>query len=188
MLFRSLDGEQVARAIEDASLFAEADPYRAATHNKGIMNGIDAVAIATGQDWRALEAGAHAFVALDGQYGPMARWWLEGETLVGELDIPMSVGIVGGPIRLHPMVKTLLSMLRVESAAELGSILAAVGLAQNLAAIKALGTTGIQKGHMALHARSVAATAGASGELVEEIAAQIITEKCVKVEIGRAHV
>lgn len=181
----SEDGEATARAIESASLFAEVDPYRAVTHNKGIMNGIDAVAIATGQDWRAIEAGAHAFVALDGQYGPMARWWLEGEALVGELDIPMAVGIVGGPIRLHPMVKALLSMLRVETAGELGSVLAAVGLAQNLAAIKALGTTGIQRGHMALHARSVAATAGAEGDVVEQIAAQLVAEKCVKVERAR---
>jgi hydroxymethylglutaryl-CoA reductase len=185
LAWQGFSGTEVADGIIRASEFAECDPYRAATHNKGIMNGIDAVAIATGQDWRAIEAGAHAFVALDGQYGPMARWWLEGESLVGELDIPMAVGIVGGPIRLHPMVKALLSMLRVETAGELGSVLAAVGLAQNLAAIKALGTTGIQKGHMALHARSVAATAGAEGEVVEQIAAQLMAEKCVKVERAR---
>lgn len=185
LAWQGFSGAEVAEGIVRASEFAECDPYRAATHNKGIMNGIDAVAIATGQDWRAIEAGAHAFVALDGQYGPMARWWLEAETLVGELDIPMSVGIVGGPIRLHPMVKALLSMLRVETAGELGCVLAAVGLAQNLAAIKALGTTGIQKGHMALHARSVAATAGAAGEVVEQIAALLIAEKSVKVERAR---
>ena len=185
LAWQGFTGEEVAEGIVRASEFAELDPYRAATHNKGIMNGIDAVAIATGQDWRAIEAGAHAFVALDGQYGPMARWWLEDNVLVGELDIPMSVGIVGGPIRLHPMVKALLSMLRVESAGELGSVLAAVGLAQNLAAIKALGTTGIQKGHMALHARSVAATAGAEGDAVEQIADILIAERCVKVERAR---
>jgi hydroxymethylglutaryl-CoA reductase len=178
-------GEEVAEGIVRASEFAEVDPYRAATHNKGIMNGIDAVAIATGQDWRAIEAGAHAFAALDGQYRPMARWWREQGELVGEIDIPMAVGIVGGPIRLHPMVKTLLALLGVESAAELGCVMAAVGLAQNLAAIKALGTTGIQKGHMALHARSVAATAGATGDLVEEVAQQLMREGVIKVERAR---
>jgi hydroxymethylglutaryl-CoA reductase len=146
------------------------------------MNGIDAVAIATGQDWRAIEAGAHAFAAAGSQYGPLARWWIDGTDLVGKLDVPMAVGTVGGPIRLHPTVSTLLAILDVASAAELACVLGSVGLAQNLSALKALGSTGIQKGHMALHARSVAATAGAVGADVDRIANQMIDEGEIKVE------
>lgn len=185
MAWQGFSGTEVAEGVARASEFAEADPYRAATHNKGIMNGIDAVAIATGQDWRAIEAGAHAFAASGPQYGPLARWWIDGSDLVGEIDIPMAVGTVGGPIRLHPTVATLLGILDVESAAELGCVLGAVGLAQNLSALKALGSTGIQKGHMALHARSVAATAGAVGDAVERIADQLIAEGEIKVERAR---
>lgn len=176
-------GEEVAEGIVNASVFAETDPYRAATHNKGIMNGIDAVALATGQDWRALEAGAHAFAAVEGRYRPLARWSMaDPHTLVGELDLPLAVGIVGGPIRLHPTVRVLLDMLGVESARELACVMGSVGLAQNLGAIKALGSTGIQRGHMALHARSVAATAGACGPEVEVIAQAMIGERTIKVE------
>lgn len=184
LAWHGFDGADVAEGIAQASLFAERDPYRAATHNKGIMNGVDAVAIATGQDWRALEAGAHAFASLEGRYGPLARWRHDGErgVLEGVLDMPMAVGTVGGPIRLHPVVQAMHRMLAVESAGELGCVMGAVGLAQNLAAIKALGTTGIQKGHMALHARSVAATAGARGAEVEVLAERMIALGAIKVE------
>ena len=182
LAWQGFSGRDVADGVVRASEFAEVDPYRAATHNKGIMNGIDAVAIATGQDWRAIEAGAHAFAAAGPQYGPLARWTIEEDDLVGEIDIPMAVGTVGGPIRLHPTVATLLAVLDVSSAAELGCVLGAVGLAQNLSALKALGSTGIQKGHMALHARTVAATAGAVGDAVERIATRLIEEGEIKVE------
>ncbi len=180
--WQEFDGDYVARGVVAASEFAEADPYRAATHNKGIMNGIDAVALATGQDWRAIEAGAHAYAAISGHYGPMARWWLERGELVGEIDIPMAVGIVGGPIRLHPTVKANLDLMGVTSAAELACVMGAVGLAQNLAAIKALGSTGIQRGHMALHARSVAMTAGATAQEAEFVATELIRTGSIKVE------
>jgi hydroxymethylglutaryl-CoA reductase len=180
--WKSWSGETVAQGIVQASEFAEVDPWRAATHNKGIMNGIDAAAIAVGQDWRAIEAGAHAFAARDGTYGPLATWWMDEGHLVGEIDVPMAVGTVGGPIRLHPMVRANLEMLGVDSAAQLAEVLGAVGLAQNLAAIKALGTTGIQQGHMALHARSVAATAGACGDEVDRVAAIMVARGDIKVE------
>lgn len=182
LAWKDFDGETVMNGILRAAEFAERDPYRASTHNKGIMNGIDAAAIATGQDWRAIEAGAHAWVGLGDSYGPMAKWWREGDTLVGELDVPMAVGTVGGPIRLHPTVQALIRMLDIQDARELAAILGAVGLAQNLGAIKALGTTGIQRGHMALHARSVAATAGASSEEVNLIAERLIALGDIKVE------
>ncbi|TVR03674.1 MAG: hydroxymethylglutaryl-CoA reductase, degradative [Deltaproteobacteria bacterium] len=185
LAWHGFPGDEVARAIERASVFAEQDPYRAATHNKGIMNGIDAVAIATGQDWRAIEAGAHAFAASDGTYGPLARWTLLPDgCLEGVLDMPMAVGTVGGPIRLHPVVQAMHRMLDVRGAADLACVLGSVGLAQNLAAIKALGTTGIQKGHMALHARSVAATAGALGDEVELVAAELIAAGQIKVAVA----
>ena len=185
LAWKTYSGAQVADGVVRASRFAEACPYRAATHNKGIMNGIDAVALATGQDWRAIEAGAHAWAARDGRYGPLARWWLEDDHLIGEIDVPMAVGLVGGPIRLHPRVQLLLRLLDVGSAADLACVLGSVGLAQNLAAIKALGTTGIQAGHMALHARSVAATAGATGDLVEQVAAELVASGDIKVERAR---
>jgi len=151
------DGAAVARRIHLASLFAEEDPYRAATHNKGIMNGLDAVALATGNDWRALEAGAHAFAARNGQYSALARWHVNGSgELVGEIELPLAVGIVGGGTTSHPTVAVLRRILGVETARELREVMAAVGLAQNLAALRALATDGIQKGHMALHARRTA--------------------------------
>ena len=191
LAWKDYDGETVLNGILRAAEFAERDPWRAATHNKGIMNGIDAAAIATGQDWRAIEAGAHAWVGLRESYGPIARWWRDGDHLVGELDIPMAVGIVGGPTRLHPTVKAMLRMLDIQDARELAAVLGAVGLAQNLGAIKALGTTGIQKGHMALHARSVAATAGAVDDEVNAIADALIATGDIKVnraqELLRAH-
>lgn len=180
--WKKFEGRDVAEGVEQASLFAETDPYRAATHNKGVMNGIDAVAIATGQDWRAIEAGAHAWAARDGQYKPLSTWRMDGDVLVGQIDLPMAVGIVGGPIRLHPTVRILLDLMGIESAAQLASALAAVGLAQNLAALKALSTQGIQTGHMSLHARSVAATAGVPPSLVDTVAAKLIANGDVKTE------
>ncbi|MCB9533090.1 MAG: hydroxymethylglutaryl-CoA reductase, degradative [Myxococcales bacterium] len=185
LAWQGFSGAEVAEGVAQASAFAEADPYRAATHNKGVMNGIDAAAVAVGQDWRAIEAGAHAYAARDGVYGPMATWRVDGGHLVGEIDIPMALGIVGGPTRVHPTVQVLLSMLGVESAAELACVFASVGLAQNLAALKALASTGIQRGHMALHARSVAATAGATGAVAERIAARLIEEGRIKVDRAR---
>jgi hydroxymethylglutaryl-CoA reductase len=155
-------GSAVAERIAGAWRFAWADPYRAATHNKGVMNGVDAVAVATGNDWRAVEAGAHAWCCRDGQYRPMTRWQVKDGTLYGSIEIPMQLGTVGGPIRVHPTVQSNLRMLGASGARELCAIAAAVGLAQNLGALRALATEGIQAGHMRMHARTVAATAGAT--------------------------
>jgi hydroxymethylglutaryl-CoA reductase len=180
-----MPGEAIAQGIYQASRFALADPYRAATHNKGIMNGIDSVAIATGQDWRAIEAGAHAFACRDGQYRPLSTWHVDDGYLVGRIELPMSLGTVGGPIKVHPGVQVNMKLLRVESAREMSMVFAAVGLAQNFAAVRALGSIGIQKGHMALHARCVAVTAGARGDWVEKIAELLVTAGHVKVEKAR---
>jgi hydroxymethylglutaryl-CoA reductase len=180
-----MSGEAIAEGIAQASRFAEADPYRAATHNKGVMNGIDSVAIATGQDWRAIEAGAHAFACREGQYSPLSTWYLEDGHLVGRIELPMALGTVGGPIKVHPGVQVALKLMRVNSARELSMVIAAVGLAQNFAALRALGSVGIQKGHMALHARCVAVTAGARGDLVEKIANELVKAGHVKVEKAR---
>lgn len=181
----SYSGEEVRDGVVHAYEFAASDPYRAVTHNKGIMNGIDPVVIATGNDWRAVEAGAHAYAARDGQYGSMTRWYADEEgNLVGELELPMSVGIVGGATRIHPMAKLSLGMMHIESARELAQVIVSVGLAQNLGALKALVTDGIQKGHMALHSRSVAIAAGASGEMIDVIAEQLIEEK--EIRVGKA--
>ena len=175
-------GAEVAEAVALASEFAVADPYRAATHNKGVMNGVSAVAVATGNDWRAVEAGAHAYAARNGQYGPLATWRAVDGHLVGELEMPAAVGIVGGPIRIHPTVQLAHRILRVQSAAELGRVMAAVGLAQNLAALKALGTEGIQRGHMALHARTVAIGAGAAGDELDACVSQLVESSEVRVD------
>ncbi|MFO0596339.1 MAG: hydroxymethylglutaryl-CoA reductase, degradative [Myxococcaceae bacterium] len=177
-----LPAEAIAEGIVQASRFAQADPYRAATHNKGVMNGVDAVAIATGQDWRSIEAGAHAFACRDGQYRPLSTWTLEEGHLVGRIELPLALGTVGGPIKVHPQVQAALKVLRVSSARELSMVMAAVGLAQNFAAVRALGSVGIQKGHMALHARCVAVTAGARGHFVERVADALVQIGTVKVE------
>ncbi|MEJ8777760.1 hydroxymethylglutaryl-CoA reductase, degradative [Pseudogracilibacillus sp. ICA-222130] len=175
-------GEEVRDGIILAYEFAASDPYRAVTHNKGIMNGIDPVVIATGNDWRAIEAGAHAYAARDGQYSSMTKWSVDEKgNLVGELELPMSLGIVGGASRVHPMAQVVYDILRVESAEELARIIVTVGLAQNLGAIKALATDGIQKGHMRLHSRSVAVAAGATGELVDVIAEKLVEAKEIRV-------
>lgn len=177
-----MPGEEIAEGVAQGSRFAQADPYRAATHNKGVMNGVDAVAIATGQDWRAIEAGAHAFACRDGRYRPLSSWHLEEGHLVGRIELPLALGTVGGPIRVHAGAQVALRIMRVQSARELAMICASVGLAQNFAALRALGSVGIQKGHMALHARCVAVTAGARGDWIEKIAAMLVKAGHVKVE------
>jgi hydroxymethylglutaryl-CoA reductase len=177
-----MDGRDIADGIHQASRFAMADPYRAATHNKGVMNGIDAVAIACGQDWRAIEAGAHAYAARSGQYRPLSHWTLEDQTLVGRIELPLALGMVGGPIRIHPGVQLCLKLLGCSSVREMAQVFAAVGLAQNFAALRALGSVGIQKGHMALHARCVAVTAGARGDHVEKVAHLLVKSGTVKVD------
>lgn len=180
--WRSFSGKEVAQGVEIASEFATADPYRAATHNKGIMNGISAVCIAAGNDWRAIEAGAHSYAARSGKYGPLATWKVEGEFLVGEIELPMAVGIVGGTLRVHPTVQTNINILNISSACELAEVMATVGLAQNLAALKALSTEGIQRGHMSLHARSVALSAGASEAEIDNVVEAMIDCGAVRVD------
>jgi hydroxymethylglutaryl-CoA reductase len=180
-----MTGQQVIEGILNASRFAELDPYRAATHNKGIMNGIDAVVIATGNDWRAVEAGAHAYAARSGQYRPLAIWRRDGDALIGMLELPMALGTVGGTLRVHPAARLSLRLLAVTDAQELAGIAAAVGLASNLAAVRALATDGIQRGHMGLHARSVALAAGAVGGLVERVAAIIVEARDITLEGAR---
>ncbi|WP_337970049.1 hydroxymethylglutaryl-CoA reductase, degradative [Virgibacillus salexigens] len=178
-------GEEVRDGVVHAYEFAASDPYRAVTHNKGIMNGIDPIVIATGNDWRAVEAGAHAYASRHGQYSSMTTWSVDQEgNLVGELELPMSVGTVGGSINVHPISKIALRMLNVESAQELAQVIIAVGLAQNLGALKALVTDGIQKGHMALHSRSVAIAAGATGELIDIVSEKLVEAK--EIRVGKA--
>jgi hydroxymethylglutaryl-CoA reductase len=173
-------GAEVAHGIAEASRFADADPYRACTHNKGVMNGIDAVALATGNDWRAIEAGAHAYCARNGRYQPMTKWWVAEGSLHGSIEVPIQVGTVGGAVKANPLIPVLLKMMGNPGAQELASIMAAVGLAQNMAALRALGTVGIQKGHMALHARNLAVSAGAKGTHVEEVARALIAAGEIK--------
>jgi hydroxymethylglutaryl-CoA reductase len=179
-------GEEVARGIEAGWAMAAADPYRAATHNKGIMNGIDAVVIATGNDWRAIEAGAHAFAARSGRYTSLSRWVVQGDHLLGSIELPMAVGMVGGATKVHPGARAALKLLGVKSARELAQVIAAVGLAQNLAALRALASEGIQRGHMALHARQVAMAAGAAGAEVAQIAAAMVRERVVRSDRAEA--
>jgi hydroxymethylglutaryl-CoA reductase len=177
-----MGGADVADGIVNASRFAELDPYRAATHNKGIMNGIDAVVLATGNDWRAVEAGAHAFAARSGVYRPLATWRRKGDVLCGQIEVPMALGTVGGTLRVHPGARLSLRLLNISNAQELATVAAAVGLASNLAAVRALATDGIQKGHMALHARSVAVAAGATGAWVERVAQLIVEARDITVD------
>jgi hydroxymethylglutaryl-CoA reductase len=182
-----LSGVDVARAIVEAAALAEIDPYRAATHNKGVMNGMDAVAIATGNDWRGLEAGAHAWAARSGRYTSLTRWQQdERGDLRGSIELPVAVGIVGGTTRAHPTAQVALKILGVESAAELAGVMAAVGLAQNLAALRALATEGIQRGHMSLHARQVALAAGATGAEVGAVARRMVEEGTISAERAAA--
>lgn len=164
------EGRLCARAIEEASVFAERDPYRAATHNKGIMNGVDSVVLATGNDYRAVEAGAHAHAARSGAYRPLATWRVTDEGITGTMTLPLALGIVGGTLRVHEGARLALALSQAKSADDLAQLAAAAGLASNLAALRALGTEGIQRGHMSLHARSVALFAGAEPDEVDEVA------------------
>lgn len=179
----AMGGEEVVEGILFAQTFAAADPYRAATHNKGIMNGIIAVVIATGNDTRAIEAGAHTYAARCGQYGPLTTWEKDADgNLVGTLEVPMAVGLVGGATKINPVSQVAVRILGVKSAVELGEIVGAVGLAQNLAALRVLATEGVQRGHMSLHAKNIAVTAGATGSLIDEVANRLVEEKKVRVD------
>jgi hydroxymethylglutaryl-CoA reductase len=183
-------GEYTDTEVRDGILaawaFAAVDPYRAATHNKGIMNGVDAVVIATGNDWRAVEAGAHAYAARSGTYTSLSAWGKDSHgNLVGSLEMPMAVGIVGGATRVHPTARVALKLMGVETASQLAEVIVSVGLAQNLAALRALATEGIQRGHMSLHARQVAVAAGAQGETIERLASQLVAEKLVRIDRAR---
>lgn len=178
-----LHGTQVIERMLDAQALAVVDPYRAATHNKGVMNGIDPVIVATGNDWRAIEAGAHAWAARSGQYTSLTTWEVDEQNhLVGTLELPMAVGIVGGATKTHPLAATALRIAQVSTAAELAEISVAVGLAQNMAALRALATEGVQRGHMALHARNIAIVAGAEGSEVDAVARQMAASHDVRVE------
>jgi hydroxymethylglutaryl-CoA reductase len=179
----AVGGEDVVDGIVNAWAFAAADPFRAATHNKGIMNGIIAVVIATCNDHRAVEAGAHAYAARSGHYTTLSTWEKnENGDLVGSIELPMAVGIVGGAVRTHPIAKICLKILGVKTANEFAEVLAAVGLAQNLAALRALAHEGIQRGHMELHARNIAIMAGATGELIDLIAQKMVEERRIRVD------
>ncbi len=181
-----VSGAEAAQHIAEANAFAVVDPYRAATHNKGIMNGIDAVVLATGNDWRAIEAGAHAYAARNGSYSALTDGHVnENGDLYGEITLPMAIGTVGGATKVHPSAKVAMKILGVESAQELAKVMACVGLAQNLAAIKALSSVGIQKGHMRLHARQVAVAAGATSAQVRAIADQLVADKQINVVRAR---
>ena len=179
----AVGGEEVVDGIVYAYAFADADPYRCATHNKGIMNGVIAVGIACGQDIRALEAGAHSYAARSGRYKPLTTWEKNGDgDLVGTLEMPMAVGLVGGAARTHPAARTNIKILGVKTAIQLAEVMGAVGLAQNFAALRALASEGIQKGHMRLHARNVAINAGATGELAELVARKMIEERKIRAD------
>jgi len=186
LAFETFSGSSVRDGIIEAWAFAAADPYRAATHNKGIMNGVDAVVIATGNDWRAVEAGAHAYAARSGRYTSLSTWGAdEAGDLEGYLELPLAVGTVGGATRVHPLAKACLALLGVENARELAQVIAAVGLAQNLAALRALASEGIQRGHMSLHARQIAIAAGAEGDQIDRIAAKMIAQGTIHIEYAR---
>jgi len=179
----AVGGEEVVDGIIEAYLFAEADPYRCATHNKGIMNGIDAVVLATGNDTRAIEAGAHAYAARSGSYKPLTVFEKTPEgDLAGTIELPMAVGLVGGATKVHPTAKASIRLLGVKTAQELGEITAAVGLAQNMAALRALATEGIQKGHMTLHAKNIVASVGCPPELVDKVVERIVSEKKIRMD------
>jgi len=183
LAFEDYAGTDVRDRIIEAWAFAAADPYRAATHNKGIMNGVDAVVIASGNDWRAVEAGAHAYAARGGRYTSLSTWSVDKNgNLKGELEMPMAVGIVGGATRVHPTARACLKIMGVKKAADLAEIIVSVGLAQNLGALRALATEGIQRGHMALHARQVAVAAGAPPDRVASLAEQLVKEGNIRVE------
>jgi len=178
------DGSAVAQRLMEAWAFAAADPYRATTHNKGIMNGVDAVALATGQDWRGIESGAHAYAARNGRYAPLSEWRVEKGFLLGSIELPLAVGTVGGNLECNPRVNFGLRMLGVRTARDLAAVMAAVGLAQNFAAMRALVTDGIQRGHMALHARGLAMAAGAPGSMIEQVVEELLA--CGEIKLSKA--
>ena len=182
----ALGGEDIVDGIVDAYAFAAADPYRCATHNKGVMNGITAVCLATGNDTRAIEAGAHAYAARSGHYSPLTTWKKNSKgDLVGSIEVPAAVGIIGGVTAVHPMAKLSLKILGVKTARELGEVMAAVGLAQNMAALRALAAEGIQKGHMSLHARNIASMAGAQGDMIDLVASKMVADHRVRLDRAR---
>jgi hydroxymethylglutaryl-CoA reductase len=186
LAFDQFSAEEVRDGIIAAYAFAAADPYRAATHNKGILNGVDAVVLATGNDWRAVEAGAHAYAARSGRYTSLSAWAKDDQgNLTGKLELPLAVGMVGGATRVHPGARAAIKLLGVKTAAELAEVIVSVGLAQNLAALRALATEGINRGHMGLHARQVAIAAGAVGDEIERVAQQMVFEKAIRLD--RAH-
>ncbi|CDX32116.1 3-hydroxy-3-methylglutaryl-coenzyme A reductase [Mesorhizobium plurifarium] len=179
-------GDRIARGIVEACALAIVDPYRAATHNKGIMNGIDPLVVATGNDWRAIEAGAHVWASRSGRYTSLSTWELDAEGhLVGTLEMPMALGLVGGATKTHPAARTCLKILGVESAQTLAEVTVAVGLAQNMGALRALATEGIQRGHMALHARNIAIVAGATGDEIDKVASSLSASHDVRVDRAR---
>lgn len=182
MPVEAVGGKDIAEGVMEAWAFAEADPYRAATHNKGIMNGVDAVVIATGNDWRAVEAGAHSYAARDGRYRPLSRWETDGNYLYGSLEMPLAVGIIGGATKTHPLARVCLRILGVKTAQELAEVIGAVGLVQNLAALRALAAEGIQAGHMSLHAKNIAVMAGAVGDEIDLVAEEMVREKTVRLD------
>lgn len=179
----AVGGEEVVDGIVNASAFAAADPYRAATHNKGILNGVIGVVLATCNDHRGIEAGAHAYAARNGRYTSLSAWEKNQEgDLVGSIELPMAVGLIGGAVRTHPTAKITVKILGVKTANELGEVLAAVGLAQNLGALRALASEGIQRGHMSLHARNIAVAAGATGELIDAVAEKMVQERKIRMD------
>jgi len=183
---KEIIGEEAVDGIVKAYQFANATPYRAATHNKGVMNGVSALALATGNDFRALEAGVHSYAARSGQYKPISIWEKDAENnLAGSIEFPAVVGIVGGVSKLHPVARVALKILNVKSASELGTVFGALGLVQNYVILKELATVGIQKGHMSLHAKNIAMMAGASGELVDQIAEKMVKENCIRLDMAQ---
>jgi hydroxymethylglutaryl-CoA reductase len=186
LAYNQYNPEEVRDGIIAAWAFAEADPYRAATHNKGIMNGVDAVVIATGNDWRAVEAGAHAYAARSGRYTSLSTWGKDNlGNLIGSLEMPMAVGIIGGATQVHPAAKAALKLMGVENACQLAEAIVSIGLAQNLAALRALATEGIQRGHMGLHARQIAIAAGARGDQIQRLAEQLAEENTIRIDRAR---
>ncbi|MCA8906836.1 MAG: hydroxymethylglutaryl-CoA reductase, degradative, partial [Rhodospirillaceae bacterium] len=182
-----IGGPAVRDGILAAFHFADADPYRAATHNKGVMNGITAAVLATGNDTRAIESGAHAYAARTGRYRSMSKWEADADgNLVGVLELPMAVGLIGGATKIHPTARACLEILGVTSADELARIVVAIGLAQNYAALKVLATTGVQKGHMSLHSKNIAIMAGAEGAEIEAVAARLVADSKVRVDHAEA--
>ena len=183
LAWKGVSGREVASKILETQRFAELDQYRATTHNKGIMNGIDSVILATGNDWRAIEAGAHAWATRDGRYSSLTNWEIDSfKCLVGSIEIPMAVGLVGGATATHPTSKSCINLLGVRSSSEFGQVLAAVGLAQNLGALRALATEGIQRGHMTLHAKNIAVAVGAVGLEVDSVSKRMIDEKNISLD------